>query len=79
MMYSGPNRTVCDVLEEIRKCDETKNYSYLLGLVEQIQSLVNNMESALWDQKKFTRAEKQYRKLKKRIKKMEEELESEAE
>ena len=31
------SRTVCDVLHEIRKCDETKNYSYLLGLVEEIQ------------------------------------------
>jgi hypothetical protein len=29
------NRTVCDMLEEMRKCAETGNYSYLPGLIEE--------------------------------------------
>lgn len=44
-----PNRTVCDVLAEMRKCYETRNFSYLLGLIEELQSLGNRMESALSD------------------------------
>jgi len=62
-----PNRTLCDTLEAMRKCHETRNYSYLLGLIEEAQNLANRMEAALWDQKDFKRAEKRYKKLKKEI------------
>lgn len=41
------NRTMCDVLEELRKCDETKNYSYFLGLIEEAQSMANRMEAKI--------------------------------
>ena len=41
------SRTACEVLEEIRKLDETKNYSYLLGLIEELQSMCNRMEAGL--------------------------------
>ncbi len=41
------NRTLCDVLAEIRKCHETHNYSYLLGLVEEAQTMANRMEAGL--------------------------------
>jgi hypothetical protein len=44
-----PNRYVCDVLEEIRKCYETRNFSGLLGLIEEVQTLVNRMEAGLRD------------------------------
>lgn len=43
------NRSVCSVLSEIRKCHETQNYSYLLGLVEEVQTLVNRIEASLYD------------------------------
>ena len=46
-----PNRTICDVLEAMRKCNETRNYSYLTGLIEEAQNYANRMEAALWDQK----------------------------
>lgn len=46
-----PHRYLCDVLEEIRKCNETRNYSYLLGLVEEAQTLANRMEAALGEKK----------------------------
>ena len=41
------NRTICGVLEEMRSCNETKNYSYLLGLIEEAQSMGNKMESKI--------------------------------
>ena len=41
------NRTICGVLEEMRSCNETKNYSYLLGLIEEAQSMANKMESKI--------------------------------
>ena len=43
------NRTLCDVLEEMRKCNETHNFSYLLGLIEEAQSMGNKMDAALQD------------------------------
>lgn len=66
------NRTVCDVLEELRTCCKTQNYSYMLGLLEEIQMMANRMEASLWDQSEFKRAEKRYKKLKKKIKELEE-------
>lgn len=47
--YSYPNQTICSVLSAIRKCHETRNYSYLLGLVENAQYLADKMEAALND------------------------------
>ena len=41
------HRTICSVLEEMRSCNETKNYSYLLGLIEEAQSMGNKMESKI--------------------------------
>lgn len=46
-----PNRTLCDVIDEARKCHETRNYSYLKGLLEEIQYLGNVMEAGLRDKK----------------------------
>ena len=46
-----PNRHICSVLEEMRECTKTLNFSYLLGLIEEAQSLGSRMESRLYDQK----------------------------
>ena len=46
-----PNRLVCRVLDEMRDCSKTRNFSYLDGLIEEVQVLVNRMESKLMDQK----------------------------
>lgn len=72
-----PNRTLCDVLKAMRDCHKTRNYSYLLGLVEEAQVLGNRMEAALWDQSDFKHAEKRHKKLKEKIKKMEDRLDNE--
>jgi len=41
------SRTICAVFEEMRTSNETKNYSYLLGLIEEAQSMANKMESKI--------------------------------
>lgn len=42
-----PNRYVCDVLEEMRKCYKTRNFAPLMGLIEEAQTMANRMEGAL--------------------------------
>lgn len=71
-----PNRTVCDVLEEMRKCNETRNYAYLHALIEELQSLANRMEAALYDVKDVNYLRDQKRKLKREVRKLESKLES---
>jgi len=46
-----PNRTMCDVLEEMRKCYECRNFSPILGLIEEVQIMGSRMEAKLEDQK----------------------------
>jgi len=43
------NRTLCQVLTEMRQCDKTRNYSYLVGLIEEAQTMGNRMEAAFYD------------------------------
>jgi len=50
-----PNRYVCDVLEEMRKIDKARNYGSLLGLVEEVQTLVNRMEASFGDKADYNR------------------------
>ena len=58
------NRTMCDVLSEMRKCAETGNYSYLPGLIEEVQSMGNRMESKLEDVKDLNRTRENLKELK---------------
>ena len=41
------NRTLCDVLEDMRTCDKTKNYAALLSLVEECQIKTERMIKGL--------------------------------
>lgn len=59
-----PNRTICSVLEAMRDCDKTKNYSYLISLVEEAQNLANRMEAAIWDLHDMDRLHKSIKELK---------------
>ena len=65
------NRTVCDVLREMRTAHETNNYSYLLGLIEEVQSMANRMEAGLWDQTEVDGLRKEHSKLKQDINNLE--------
>lgn len=69
-------RTMCQVLEEVRKMDETKNYSGLLGAVEEIQGMGNRMESKLQEYKyaKENRNEEELGQLEKQLNKKRAEL-----
>ena len=69
------NRFLCDVLREMRKCVKTSNFSYLLGLIEEAQTLGSRMESKLFDIKDFDRLHEEIRDLKKKKKKLEEVVE----
>ena len=70
------NRFLCDVLSEMRKCVKTLNFSYLLGLIEEAQTLGSRMESKLFDIKDFDRLHEEIRDLKKKKKKLEKEVEA---
>ena len=70
------NRYLCDVLSEMRKCVKTLNFSYLLGLIEEAQTLGSRMESKLFEIKDFDRLHEEIRDLKKKKKKLEKEVEA---
>ena len=69
------NRYLCSVLDEMRECTKTLNFSYLLGLIEEAQTLANRMETKLFEIKDFERLHEDIAKLKKQKKKLEEKIE----
>lgn len=75
--WFGNNRYICDVFSDMRKCDKSKNYSPMKGLIEEAQVMANRMESALSDQKdlkalqiELGKARKAYKKLEKEYKEL---------
>ena len=70
-----PNRLLCDVLDEMRDCVKTSNFSYLSGLIEEAQSLGSRMEAHLYDIKDFNRLRDDIKALEKKKKKLKEEVE----
>ena len=70
------NRYLCTVLDEMRECVKTLNFSYLLGLIEEVQTLGNRMESNLFEIKDFDRLHEDIRDLKKKKRKLEKEVEA---
>lgn len=64
-----PNRYLCDVLEEMRKMYETRNFAGLLGVIEDAQRLADRMEAALRDQRDFKYYEDEARSAKEKSKK----------
>jgi hypothetical protein len=69
-----PNRLLCAVLDEMRECVKTSNFSYLSGLIEETQSLANRMESRLYDMKDHDRLLDDIRDLKTKKNKLKEEV-----
>ena len=49
-----PARTVCAILDDMRSCQKTHNYSYLAGLIEELQWYANRMEASLDERKCIT-------------------------
>ena len=71
-----PNRYICDVLSEMHKAHESHNYSYLPGLIEEAQSIVNRMEAKLYDLKDHERLLKDVKKLREDVEELREVKES---
>lgn len=69
--FNSLNRTLCDVLREMRALHETRNYSGLLGLIEEAQIMANRMEAALYDNKDTKHARELVSELKKEIQRLE--------
>jgi len=65
------NRTLCDVLEEMRMSVKTLNFCCLSGLIEEAQSMGNRMEAKLEDIRDVERMLKERSELNKEIKKLE--------
>ena len=72
-----PHRYLCTVLEEMRTCYKTRNFSYLMGLIEEAQVLGERMESALGEKadveswhKKAKEEEAEYKRLLKETNKL---------
>lgn len=77
-----PNRTLCGVLDEMRKLNETRNYAPLLSLIEELQVMGNRMEAGLSDLKDHKSLLEDISKLKRELKdlrKQKKELKNDAE
>ena len=46
---SYPNRYACQVMDEMRACFKTLNFSPIPGMIEELQSMFNKMESSIED------------------------------
>ena len=64
---SSWNRTLCSVLEEMRQCYETRNFSPLRGLIEEAQTYGNRMEAKLSDVQEYESLKKRYKELKEKV------------
>lgn len=73
--YESINRTICDVLEEMRKAYETRNFSFILGHIEEAQTMANKMEAALTDKKDLQWYAEEKKKILEELKKLDKELE----
>lgn len=65
--HDMPNRYLCTVFDEMRKCCETLNFSYLKALIEEAQCIANKMESVLEDREDIKYYERKRKELKKEI------------
>lgn len=73
--YYGLNRTLCDVLEEMRQLDKSRNYSALRGLIEEAQSMGNRMEAGLHDLRDFANIQEELKKGRQELKRLDKEIE----
>jgi len=63
--YDYINRYLCDVIDEMRTANKSRNYSYLEGLIEEVQVMGNRMESALEENRSVRQAHERLEDLKK--------------
>lgn len=66
------NRTLCDVLEEMRTCFKTYNFAPMLALIEEAQMMGNKMEAGLNDKHDVEKMESRKNELVKEIRELRE-------
>ena len=64
---SGWNRTLCAVLDEMRRCYKTRNFAPLMGLIEEAQTYGNRMEAKLSDVQDYETLKKRYKALREKM------------
>jgi len=62
-----PDRTICDVLKEMRALYKTCNFSPMPGLIEELQVLANRMEANLDVNKTYFEVRDEIKKSKKEL------------
>ncbi len=72
--YYHINRTLCEVLEEMRACYKTCNFAPLMGLIEEAQTMANRMEAALSDVKDVKAMQDEWHEMREKIKQARHEL-----
>ena len=80
--YYHLNRTLCDVLDEMRSCWKTRNFAPIAGLIEEAQGMGNRMEASLYEVKYLKKLGEQYLQARRDMKELEAEkarLEAEVE
>ncbi len=75
LSISMPNRFLCDALDEMRECYKTYNFSVIMSLIEECQTLGNRMEAALQDQHDTRNLASEIRELKKEKRQLREAIE----
>ena len=69
-----PSRLLCTVLDEMRECFKTYNFSPILGLIEEAQILADRMEAGLQDKSQIKDSHKRIKKLEALREKLREEV-----
>ena len=70
-----PNRTACGVLDEMRHCYKTRNFAYIMGLIEELQSICNRMEANIENKNDAERYRKDRSRLRKEVRLLEAQVE----
>lgn len=70
------SRTICEALEDMRRCYKTYNFQAIGSLIEEIQMLANRMEARLDNAHMYEDQRNHINKLKKEIKQLEKQKEA---
>ena len=65
-----PERTACEVLDEMRMCVKTLNFAALRSLIEEVQIMCNRMEAGLERKRNINDAEEHVKALRAEIKEL---------
>lgn len=65
------SRYICSVLDEMRNCYKTYNFSIMASLIEEVQTMANRMEAALDDKNSMEYYHDELKRLRKEKKELE--------